>query len=211
MADQLLTAEEKSQQATVDSSKPSIFNRFSALAKAASGVSIFTGVVAAIFGMFNAVESMQSTARSLKLSGLGQVNQYIDQDNKVRPEINTFLASFDNEAGKEKLRQLVQRYGTGENAYNSNELTELRDIGRHYERMGLLVKFGYLDFDLIYEVVPFPDNFWNETSEFRETVQKHNWSGHKGLPDFWKNFSYLQERYIERRLRDQREGHRSAP
>jgi hypothetical protein len=62
------------------------------------------------------------------------------------------------------------------------------------------VRLGYLDFDLIYEVVDFPDKFWDETDEFRKSARTVNWfDANKRLPDFWKNFEYLHDRYVERR------------
>jgi len=79
--------------------------------------------------------------------------------------------------------------------YLSPELSDFREIFRHYERLGAKVKLQYIDMDLIFEVIPFPDKYWEKTKDLRCRIQ-YNWYG-KGreLTDFGTNFLYLKEFY----------------
>lgn len=85
--------------------------------------------------------------------------------------------------------------------YHSKEATPIVSVGRHYEQLGALVRLGYVDFDLVYEIIPFPDQFWEATAPVRAGART-NWSGGKGLPDFWKNFEYLKTLYDKQRALD---------
>jgi hypothetical protein len=85
-------------------------------------------------------------------------------------------------------------------------------MGHHYEVLGALVGADVVDFRLIYEVVDFPDEFWDATDELRAKARS-NWSVRvqgnsrvtQGLPDFWKNFNKLHDRYVQQRKRDEEE------
>ena len=186
----------------VEDNGGSKLEHFTRIMQAASAVSVIVGICAALFGMYSALQNARTNALATKLSGVTAVNQFIDEDTKVRGDIGKFLSAYSGDSGKEKLRELMRRYQSGEKAYESTELSELRDIGRHYERMGTYVKLWYLDFLIVYEVIPFPDDFWNETAEFRIAVRKDSWSDGRGLHDFWKNFELLRQRYIEQRAKD---------
>ena len=72
-------------------------------------------------------------------------------------------------------------------------------IGQHYEQMGATVKRKYIDFDLLFDIVAFPDQFWIESKPLRTQIAE-NWRGPgNGLKDLWDNFTYLCERYQEAR------------
>lgn len=163
--------------------------RFTRIIQILTGISIIVGIVAAITQVDLAV-------KGLKQSRLAQVNQLLDVDSDIRAKIPVFLNTYT----AAKLDAVLKDHPTGELAYLSDELEGLRTIGRHYERMGALVKFDYIDFVLIFEVIPFPESFWEGTTSFRTKIRKSNWlGGEKGLEDFWANFEYLGCRYAEER------------
>ncbi len=70
-----------------------------------------------------------------------------------------------------------------------DQLNNMSRIGHFYEHVGLLVKKRLLDFHLLFELLPFPYKFWEDTEEFRDIMQKLTYS------DFWGHFSYLYTRY----------------
>lgn len=57
--------------------------------------------------------------------------------------------------------------------------------------MGLLVRDAIIDFDVLFELLPFAHKLWTDTSEFRNVMQEVTYA------DFWLHFQYLRERYIE--------------
>ena len=58
---------------------------------------------------------------------------------------------------------------------------------------------GYLPIDLLFEVIPFPDSFWQKTAPLRDVISA-SWFGEgKPLDDFWENFAWMQEEWHRRR------------
>ncbi len=70
-----------------------------------------------------------------------------------------------------------------------HHLKSISRIGQFYERVGLLVRQDLVNFDLLFEMLPFPDKFWNETQEFRKTMSEITYV------DFWNHFESLHRRY----------------
>jgi hypothetical protein len=172
---------------------------FAEITKIAAGIGIIVGVIAGILGMINTVQSLKSSAAAAKERAYPQVKQVIEEDNQIKPVETAFLNEYAGEDGNQKLRQLIKDKGSVSQAYYSDELAGLREIGHHYEEMGAMVKHGYIDFDFIYDVVPFPDAFWTQTEEFRHAARSGNWENGKPLPDFWMNFSLLHNQYEKKR------------
>ena len=164
----------------------------------ATGLSIITGIIVAIISIINAHEQARMAFRSMKLSSLQYINQLIDNDTLVRNKINKFIT--DMETGVIPTpKKLLLKYSTGELVYLAPELGDFRDIFRHYEQLGAKVKLQYIDSDLIYEVIPFPDKFWDLTKELRCRIQ-YNWYGEgEDLQDFGSNFLALKEFYDHQR------------
>ncbi len=168
------------------------------LTQIATGLSIITGIIIGIIGLYNAHKQAIMGFRSMRLASLQYINQLIDNDTSVRIKIGKFLDDYERGLiGTPK--KLFAKYRTGERMYLSDELSDFRDIFRHYEQLGAKVKLEYIDIDLIYEVVPFPDKFWDLTKALRAIIQ-YNWYGNgKQLKDFGSNFLYLRKFYEDQR------------
>lgn len=136
-------------------------------------------------------ESLQEIQRLLQNREISRIEE---RDQKLMPNIKQFLDDV-SEQRICKPGVIVQKYGTAERAYFSDEFSLLREIGRHYERVGVLVRFGYLDINAIFEVVVFPDDFWEQTMPYQRVFRENWWGTRRRLPDFWKNFEYLQAEY----------------
>jgi hypothetical protein len=166
----------------------------------ASSLTVILGVVVVVMGIFSAVDEGSRAVKSMRLSSLPYIQELIRNDTAFRPKIAVFLESYDSE----QLMVLLTQYETGSAAYYSGDLIHFREIGRHYDLMGALVKLDYIDFDLLYAVVPFPDDFWTETEAFREELRVRNWDTDGGLPDFWENFEFLGTLYDQAREADKK-------
>jgi hypothetical protein len=177
-----------------DSPKTSNFDRFTRITEAIGRIGIVLGVVAGAVGLVKTSHDLKDAARSARMNALPEVRQLVKDDIGIRREMRSFLIDYD----KDKLTKKLDDFPTVDAAYRSPELLALQDAGSHYEEMGALVKSGYVDFDLVYELVDFPDDFWDTTESLRERA-KTKWSKRGGLPDFWKNFAYLHCRYDTRR------------
>ena len=180
-----------------ETKKSSKLERFAHATDIVSKISIIVGVITGVLGIYQTAHSLEDAARSAKMSALPVARGVVQDDGAVRQDMQAFLASYNSD--KEKFRNKLAEYPNASSAYYSSDFAALRHVGRHYEEMGALVKSGYVDFDFIYDIVDFPDDFWNVTEPLRDKA-KTNWSQNGGLSDFWRNFSYLQCRYETRRV-----------
>jgi hypothetical protein len=161
----------------------------------ASGLSIILGVGVAATQLVRFVSETERANVGLRLSSLSHLSQVLAKDEEIRRRSHVFL--------KERLPklvprvdQLIEEHGNGEAFYLSEEMLDFAAVHWHYEQLGALVKLKYLEFSLIFEVIPFPDLYWEQTEPLRASI-KRNWRG-KGaeLPDFGANFEFLRECYL---------------
>ena len=176
-----------------DFPKTGNFDKFARLTQVATGLSIIVGIIVGLSQIYKTSAELKDAAQSAKMNALPSVRELVKDDIQIHQQMSDFLQNYD----KPKLDALLGQQNV-EIVYYSPALKNVRDVGHHYEEMGALVKSHYVDFDLIYDMVPFPDEFWDTTEPLR-TKALTNWSNHKGLPDFWSNFSYLQCRFETRR------------
>lgn len=79
--------------------------------------------------------------------------------------------------------------------YFSHKYKDLRKTGYHYEYLGILIKYKMIPFNLVFDLITWPDDFWNESYYLRSVVRNH-W-----IPDFWVNAEYLHDLYMDARLK----------
>jgi hypothetical protein len=173
--------------------------RLAQITQVASSISVVIGIVVAVITMFSTIRNANVALTGTRLSTLATLKEFIDNDDKIRVKAERFLASENN--NQAKLDELIKKKGSGENAYDSDELKDLREVAHHYETLATLVKRDYIDFDLVFDTIPFPDKFWEATREFRLELRTRNWSDGKGLEDFLIDSEYLKKRYDEARLK----------
>jgi cell fate (sporulation/competence/biofilm development) regulator YlbF (YheA/YmcA/DUF963 family) len=165
-----------------------------------SSISVAVGIIVALTTIYTTFRNTKAAAAGAKLSALAAVKQFVEDDDKVRKQAEHFLDSqYSNE---QILLEFVKQKKSGKRAYDSDELRDLREVGHHYEELATLVRYDYLDFDLVFETIPFPDDFWNATEGFRKELQTKNWSNGQGLRDFWADLEYLKSRYDEARRKN---------
>ena len=97
--------------------------------------------------------------RKMKLSNIGYINQIIADDTEIRKKIREFNKQLLDNGEIKDAKTLFEEYDTGEAVYSLESLKDFRDIHRYYESLGAKVKLQYIDIDLIYEVINFPDTF----------------------------------------------------
>ena len=168
-------------------------------------VSLIVGVAVGIWGLYDSLEKQRVAARASKLQTLTYVQQFIKEDFAIQGKITAF------DFARLPLLEAKTLNTPGHTLYFSSDLDDLPEIGEHFERIGAEVKLGYLDFDLIFEVVPFPDEFWTRTATLKNNLRK-NWNGPTGksLPDLWANFDELHDRYQTARQQAQKEQLRNS-
>ena len=157
------------------------------------------GMIPGFIGVFYSMEQQrienQQMGKAMRLTALGAVNNMIDKDHAQQANIESainYIKQF-----PEGHFETLSEGETGRKLYY--ETPGLSEAGRHYEHLGAMVKLGYIDFDLIFEVISFPDKFWDNSEPLMNMIRQ-NWGGKdQPLPDLWINFRFLREQYHQQR------------
>lgn len=149
--------------------------RFARATSIASSITIILGVITALFQLQSGLTQATQTLNSLKLQALQQVTGLLDKNYEIRQKQRALrLTNLSQRVAD--AQKAIAAGTTGEDLYLSHDFDDFRDITAHYERLGAIVDLGYLDFDLLFQVIPFPETFWSSTRHLRDTIGK-NWSG----------------------------------
>lgn len=160
----------------------------------AAGLSVIVGTLVSVSQFVEYVSNAKRADLSQRLSSLGQVKQFLADDVEVRrrgrlfvrEQLPALLADAD---------QRIRKAGSGEDFYLSAEMHDFAAVHYHYEQLGALVKLGYVEFPLIFEIVAYPDDYMAAVEPLRAAVARH-WKGiDKPLPDFGSNIAYLKTCY----------------
>jgi hypothetical protein len=157
-------------------------------------VSVILGVAIGVQQLSSAVSSAAETLSGLKLQALAQMRDIIDRDARIHQRIAEYVV-FGLDADVAYVRGQIELGHSGEELFYSSELTNYREICGHYQILGAIVELGYLPFDLVFEVVTFPDQFWRSSHQLRSMIGE-NWHA-PGMPlsDFQRTVGSLSQRY----------------
>lgn len=155
--------------------------------------------VALLAAMFSAIAAFSAWYTSCKNNKLTQasllLNLYkLDEKNKSN------LANYKNQF--KKLNEWIdEKYENNKALFSFNEFydelnkieyKELRKALYFYEYLGSLVKKKQLDFDQVFSVIYFPDEFDRLAQRLYNGIVPKK-------ADFLINYSYLRNRYLEKR------------
>ena len=169
-------------------------SRWRDVAGIVSSLSIVLGVAISVTQLIGFVENSKRASVSLRLSTLQQVKDFLGRDEEVRRLAHEFLAQ--KLPGIEaNVGERIKQYGSGEAFYLSPEMKDFATVHYHYEQMGALLKLGYVEFPLIFEIIAYPDMYMERVERVREAVAR-NWKGPgQPLPDLGSNIQYLRACY----------------
>ncbi|WP_166261608.1 hypothetical protein [Marinobacter salicampi] len=161
-------------------------------------LSIVGALLYGILYLYNQSRTLQTSRDSYRLSNWKEISSLLTEDAKIRDSIGSFLEKVETYESV-KLEKLKAKYPNGKRVYLSRELDEFRKIARHYEYMGASIRLRYLPLDLLNEVVPFPDEFWDKTEYLREYIGS-NWGDNRiALDTFLENFEWMRDQWHRRR------------
>lgn len=164
----------------------------------ASNLAVIVGVVLSLLQLASFVDNSHRAAQSAKLGALKEVKTFLEQDEEVRRKAQRFLHEQLAQA-RAGLAAKIAAAGSGEAFYLSAEMKDYAAVHYHYEQMGALVKLGYIDFPLIFEIIAFPDAYMQAVEPIRAEIAAH-WKGPgKALPDLGANIQFLKSCYEKSR------------
>ena len=161
-------------------------------------ISVILTCVAICASLVVAFADLRSSWRRDRFAGIEQAKQVFEDEATIRDQSTLFLRDLDSLPSPPAL---LKQYKSGRAIYYADDprLRRFRAIAHHYEEVGALIKAEYIDLDLYYDLVPFPDDFWERTAALRDTIGG-NWAGPKRpLLDFLANFEHLRSCYRDRR------------
>jgi len=124
-------------------------------ADSAKNIAIIVGIAFTLFGLYKGYQELVMSARTQKLSSFGTVKELIKTSEEQRVNISAVVHE------KGSIPEMLKKYGDANGfLYESKEQVAVAivAVGHHYEQLGALVRLGYIDLDLVYEDVPFPDS-----------------------------------------------------
>ena len=137
---------------------------------------------------------MRLQSKLAELQIIDEIDEIIDRDAKARMSANRFIESLTSQGFPSAEKMLSEKF-TGRAIFDSKQMKDFRAVGRHYEWLGTAIRLGYLDFDVVFEVITFPDEFWTKSKPYREIIRKNYKAKGDPLPDFWANFEALEKQY----------------
>jgi hypothetical protein len=172
------------------------------------GALVFTiaTLIYSIIVLRNQRKTLRVSRESLRLGSWKEMHAFLAEDAKIRVKIHDFLRRIETNDVSLAIPTLIkENHGSGYRAYLSAPLKDFRLIARHYENMGASVRLKYLPSDLLHAVIPFPQEFWDKTTELRTYLQK-NWHGQErprsDPSSFLKNFEWMQSQWKTESKRD---------
>jgi hypothetical protein len=169
-------------------------SRWRDIAGIVSSLSIVLGVAISVTQLVGFVENSKRASVTLRLSALQQVKDFLTRDEEVRRLAQEFLARK-LPAIEANVGERIKRYGSGEAFYLSPEMKDFAAVHYHYEQMGALVKLGYVEFPLIFEIIAYPDAYMQRVEPLRAAIAR-DWKGPgQPLPDLGSNIQYLRNCY----------------
>lgn len=160
-------------------------------------VAIITFILA-VYSSWDTISSASKTFQLSKVSALSESRKIFgDYDGMAKTAIR-----FNNDVDSGVIPDaftLLKKYGSGEKMYHCDELKDFRIVKEYFEQMGSFIRLGYLDFELFFSIIAFPDSFWNKSRSYREVISK-NWSKERcELKDFDLNMNNLYLMYVKKR------------
>lgn len=104
---------------------------------------------------------------------------------------NRAFEKYEDDLNQWKNNVIESEFNTGTFYYNNVQY--LSRIGQFYDHVGLMVYKKLIDIDLLFEILPFPDKFWEDCNEFRTIFREASYNR------FWYHFEYLRDLYVEKR------------
>lgn len=160
----------------------------------ATGLSVIAGVLISVTQLAEWVDDSKRANLTGRLQSLQHVAHLLERDERIRLRARAFLKERLPEI-LPRLDELIRRAGSGEDLYLSQDMEDYAAVHFHYEQLGALVKLEYIEFPLVYEVIPFPDDYLAAVEPLRQALADH-WKGPgRPLPDLGANIVYLKRCY----------------
>ncbi len=168
--------------------------RWRSLVGIASGISVIVGAAISVGQFREFVDNSVKGDMSRRLAALSHVKEFFAEDAKMARRAHRFLSTHWLQI-QPHIQEKILAAGSGEAFYLSEEMADYAAVHYHYEQLGALVKLGYIEFPLVYEIIAFPDEYMDTIAPLRQALAAH-WKGPgKPLNDLGSNIQWLRACY----------------
>lgn len=168
--------------------------RWRSLVGIASGISVIVGAVISVGQFREFVDNSVKGDMSRRLAALSHVKEFFAEDAKMARRAHRFLNTNWRQI-QPQIAQKIREAGSGEAFYLSEEMADFAAVHYHYEQLGALVKLGYIEFTLVYEIIAFPDEYMDAVAPLRQALAT-DWKGPgRPLHDLGSNIQWLRGCY----------------
>lgn len=184
--------------------KESLSERLGRIGKVVAVVAgIFTGISTVAGLTWNVYEDAKSTRERREAQRVSQLTTYGDFGEVIKHYRSTGrqTAEFVRKHWKYNWNcdSLLDIYTTGAGIYYAEDLQTWAEVREFYEDLGILVRYGAIEFDLVFEAIIFPSDLVEQTDVLSDCVCE-NWYGRgKRVAGFSFNLKQLQENYQRKR------------
>ena len=179
----------------------------SRLTKLGKNLAIIVGIVtglSTIAGlMWNIYEDARATREQREAQQIAQLSSYANFGEVLKQYhvIGQTTADFMKENWNQQWNcdSLLGLYTTGAGIYYSDDMKQWADVRIFYEDLGILIRYGALDFELVYQAIIFPADLVELNKPLTDCVGQ-NWFGRgKPVEEFSRNLHMLHRNYERKR------------
>lgn len=155
-------------------------------------------LISVIIGVYVTVSSALEALNASRVNTIHEIKPVIDEELSIRKKMAAYMEKqLDDDTSY--VKEAIAQGKSGESLYYSDRLNEYREITRYYNQLGGLLAWEGREFDIVFDRVAFPDNFYLKTKEIRQLVLD-NWH-EKAVPlkDFFSDFDALCLHYQKER------------
>lgn len=167
-----------------------------------SSLTTLCGAAWSLLEFARATRERANVARIAQLTTYQSFGDLLKRYHNIEKMTDDFMRRY--RKNPPDLVALMHQYQTGSSIYYAEEMKEFREIHQFYEELGTLIRFKAIDFELVYQTVIFPSDFYEDTQPLQVLISEH-WfelrkdAKNRALNDFGFNLSELRRNYEARR------------
>ena len=169
-----------------------------------SSLSAISGAAWSLFEFARATRDKARVAQIAQLTSYASFGELLKRYHEIEEKTDAFLRVHRRTNWTAKANELLKKYETGASMYYSPDLRDFRYIHQFYEELGTIIRFNAVDFELVFQLVTFPSDFYENTKPLQDFLSNH-WFELREEPkkrileDFGFNLQELSRNYEARR------------
>ena len=175
-----------------------------------TGLSTMAGVVWNLYEFAMATREKAKAAQVAQLTTYSTFGALLTRYRQVAQQTEVFMRAYRNDQWDDPailqafLDASLKEYKTGAAMYYAPLLADFREIRTFYEELGALLRFNTVDFEVVFQLITFPTDFYETTKPLQSFLRAHWFElrpdpAKRTLKDFGWNMWQLTTNYDKRR------------